>query len=166
MKEEIWKPIEGFEGLYWISSHGRVRSNALNGECLKLRVASKYGHLRVALRKNGKRSFFGLHQLVLKAFIGPCPPNFESLHKNGKPWKNNIENLRYGTRLENAADRRRHGRAGDGSANGRAKLTPTCIERIRDMRKFGVPQKEIALLFGVIQAQISRIDRGLQWKTL
>lgn len=38
MKEEIWKDIEGFEGLYQVSSFGRVKSLPRNGTILTPRI--------------------------------------------------------------------------------------------------------------------------------
>jgi len=42
-----------------------------------------------------------VHQLVLEAFKGPCPPGMECLHKNHTPGDNKLSNLKYGTRSEN-----------------------------------------------------------------
>ena len=69
MKEEIWKDIKGFEGLYQVSSFGRVKSLPKRffvsnqfGKTNKIRMTkerilipqlNKYGYLCVTLCKNG-----------------------------------------------------------------------------------------------------------------
>lgn len=59
---------------------------------------SKSGHVSVAIGRGNSRL---VHQLVLEAFVGPCPANCEVLHLNGVPFDNRLENLKYGTRSEN-----------------------------------------------------------------
>lgn len=95
---ERWLPAAGFEGRYEISDAGRVRN--LHGLVLKTSRTNK-GYLRVLGRF--------VHRLVLEAFIGPCPSGMECRHLDGNPSNNRLENLLWGTPLENANDRRRHG---------------------------------------------------------
>ena len=69
-----------------------------------------FGHLRVHIRpKLGVRHTVYAHRLVLMAFVGPCPDGMQCCHKNGIPDDNRIENLRWDTPKENAADAIRHG---------------------------------------------------------
>jgi hypothetical protein len=58
----------------------------------------KSGHLSVAIGKGNSRQ---VHQLVLEAFVGPCPEGYEVLHLNHEPSDNRLVNLKYGTRSEN-----------------------------------------------------------------
>ena len=60
LKEE-WKDIKGYEGLYQISSYGRVYS-FYKRDTLKLNP-NKDGYLHVGLYREGKRK-------VYKVFIG------------------------------------------------------------------------------------------------
>jgi len=47
-----------------------------------------------------------VHTLVLEAFVGPCPPGEEALHADDNPANNRWpENLSWGTRSKNLADR-------------------------------------------------------------
>ena len=65
------------------------------------------------------------HRLVLEAFAGPCPAGLEARHlENGERRDNRPANLAWGTRREQAADRRRHGTA-------RTKLNETKVSMIR-----------------------------------
>jgi hypothetical protein len=68
---------------------------------------------------NGKREYGGteayphVHKLVLEAFTGqPRPEGMVCCHVNGNPSDNRLENLRWGTLRDNAADKRRHTAAG------------------------------------------------------
>jgi hypothetical protein len=110
-----WRPVVGWEGLYEVSDGGEARSlprviirsdgrrQPLRGRVLKPAV-DRDGYQRVHI--GVKR---GVHQLVVEAFIGPCPPGLEIRHLDGNPANNALSNLRYGTRSENGMDRVRHG---------------------------------------------------------
>jgi hypothetical protein len=116
---ENWRPVFGFEGLYEVSSFGRIRSLGRPPVCgkhggrgfreciLRAHSVSK-GHLRVKLRQGQETKFF-VHTLVLTAFVGPCPQGMECRHLDGNPANNRLGNLKWGTPEENWADRRRHG---------------------------------------------------------
>ena len=60
--------------------------------------ATRSGHLSVAI---GKNNSCAVHQLVMQAFVGPCPDGCEVLHLNHNPADNRLVNLKYGTRSEN-----------------------------------------------------------------
>lgn len=104
--EEVWKPVVGFEGLYEVSSKGRVCSIQFHGKPrTKLLSQSnrKYGYRQVKLRdwKKGITVTAQVHRLVAEAFI-PNPENKPQVdHIDTVPWNNNLENLRWTTPLEN-----------------------------------------------------------------
>ena len=85
MKDEIWKDVVGFEGLYQVSNLGRVKS--LNYKRTgKAKIMKPYktkkGYLRIYLTKNNKIFRFRLHRLVAFAFL-ENPNNFDQInHKN------------------------------------------------------------------------------------
>lgn len=119
---EVWRDILEYVGLYRISDRGRVmslprRNKNTNGSWItkpKILMGSRgqYGHTFVSLRNPStpglKRSVL-IHRLVLEMFIGPCPDGMECRHLDGNPLNNRLDNLRWGTHLENMEDRRRHG---------------------------------------------------------
>ena len=114
---EKWKAIPGYEGFYEVSDQGRVRSLdriVSNGRRIKGQFLSpsrvRGGHLRVDLRKNGKREYIFVHRLVLLAFVGPCPTGMEACHWNDVPDDNRLENLRWDTSSANSRDASRNGR--------------------------------------------------------
>lgn len=113
MFHEEWRPVAGFEGLYEVSDHGRVRSvragnhvnKRLQGKVLKERT-NKVGYPVVSLYRGGKatRKERTVHRLVLEAFVGPAPDGCEVLHGDGTKINNHLSNLRWGTRSENMRD--------------------------------------------------------------
>ena len=100
---EIWKDIQGFEGLYQISNLGRIKSfrQWKRASCpaefiLKNSVASN-GYFMVTLYKDTKRKKFLVHRLVADAFI-PNPQNLPHInHKDENPLNNSADNLEWCT---------------------------------------------------------------------
>lgn len=112
MKNEIWKPIEEFPG-YDVSNHGRIRSYHKLGHngyiadepqrILKDRIRPD-GRVHVTLRKDGKSYTIFNARMMMHVFVGPRPSGMEVCHNDGNPRNNDLDNLRYDTRLENARD--------------------------------------------------------------
>lgn len=92
---EIWKDIEGFEGLYQISNYGNCRSLdrtveqmnkwgkmmkvTIKGRMLKKNIVGK-GYRRFDLCKNGEYTYSPAHRLVWETFIGKIPEGLEIDH--------------------------------------------------------------------------------------
>ena len=103
---EEWKNIIGYEGLYEVSDKGNVR-NVRRNTLLKLQ--KNQGYIRVALSKNGIKTWLRVHRLVAQAFL-PNPDNLPEInHKNEDKTNNRVDNLEwcdrkynnnYGDRLE------------------------------------------------------------------
>lgn len=123
---EVWKPIEEFEGLYEVSNLGRVRSldrvivSKAGWSTFKKGVDLKpldngHGYKTVALWKNGKMVQMYIHRLVAQEFIGPPPTTEHQVaHWDGSRDNNVVDNLRWSTSAENAQDKGRHGTSGVG----------------------------------------------------
>ena len=114
---ETWKPIPGYPN-YEVSDCGRVRSipreehgRTYRGVVLSTRESNS-GYVLVNLRDaEGERQTRTVHTLMLTAFVGPCPPGQESRHLNDISTDNRWpENLVWGTKKENAADKFANGR--------------------------------------------------------
>lgn len=87
----IWKDIPGYEGIYKISSDGRVIS--VNG--IRKAEMSKTGYWRISLWNKGKGKHFFIHRLVAMAFI-PNPNHYDLVnHIDGNKLNNNVENLEW-----------------------------------------------------------------------
>lgn len=112
--EEVWKPIEGYEGLYEVSNLGRVRSLEFrNGSGTHKRVRylnptdNGHGYKIIGLRANGKRKNHYVHRLVARAFI-PNPRNLPNIdHIDHDKSNNVVTNLQWITQGDNVR-RSRH----------------------------------------------------------
>lgn len=66
------------------------------------------GYLRVSLIRDGRVCSRTVHNLVLMAFVGPCPQGMEGCHYPDPDRANNrLSNLRWDTHSENARDKYR-----------------------------------------------------------
>jgi hypothetical protein len=109
--DEIWKPIEGYQGKYMVSNLGRVKSTARDvsnhvaivhkpERILSCKKDAK-GYMRVFLDDNKKTKFVPIHRLVALAFI---PNEFNKPqvnHIDGVKTNNNVNNLEWCTNQEN-----------------------------------------------------------------
>lgn len=107
---EIWKDIEGYEGMYQVSNMGRVRAldrvkpNS-GGQIAKGHILPQsdngHGYRFVSLWKFNKGRRFYVHRLVASAFI-PNPNNFPIInHKDEDKSNNRYENLEWCTQKYN-----------------------------------------------------------------
>ena len=108
---EEWRSIEGYEGLYQVSSLWRVRScdrfvNSNGGTRLhKGKVLKpgmdRVGYLHVVLCKEGKPTAFSVHRLVYEAFHGKIPEGMQVNHIDEDKSNNSLNNLNLMTPKEN-----------------------------------------------------------------
>ena len=131
MMEEIWKDIEGYEGLYQVSNLGRVRSLGrdivrrtrygtmapyhINGKVLKpLHSQGDYCYVHL-FDKDGASINHKVHRLVAKAFV-PNPDNLNEVNHidedkdnnraDNLEWCKHADNCNYGTRNERSKTKR------------------------------------------------------------
>lgn len=96
---EVWKDVQGYEGLYKVSNFGNVHS-VKRKKNLKPQF-SYNGHASVGLYKDHKFKLHSIHRLVAKAFI-PNPFNLPVVHHlDDNPRNNCVDNLKWCTQKEN-----------------------------------------------------------------
>lgn len=108
---EIWKDIPGYEGIYQISSLGRIKSlerkiKTSKGERIvkekikKLETNGKY--ILIKLCKNSIIEHVSIHRLVAQVFI-PNPDNLPEVnHKDENKHNNSVDNLEWCTHKYNS----------------------------------------------------------------
>jgi len=113
MAVEEWRPVFGYEELYEVSDHGRVRSldRAVNHPkygvqrrkgLIKRQSTLKNGYLGVALCKAGIEKQKRVHILVAEAFLSPRPEWSNMVnHINNDPADNRVENLEWSNNSHN-----------------------------------------------------------------
>lgn len=181
MNEE-WRAVIGFEGIYEVSSLGRLRSvDRLDARGYRQRgkllspAPDLRGYPVAHLRKNRKNIFKKLHHLVCFAFLGPPPgpicigPGcWEVNHKDGNKANAAVTNLEYVTRKENAIHAVKSGLrvdVGVGERNGRSKLTETQVRLIRKLYADGdYTLCSLGKKFGVGKSSIGYIVNGDTWR--
>lgn len=126
---ERWAPVAGFEGLYEVSTHGRVRGvervieltghPKLKRRTLKARILAQslnvpHGHgykrLQVKLHKGNQLFTFNVARLVAETFL-PNPSGLPFvLHLDDDATNNRVENLEWGDHSENVRQAMERGR--------------------------------------------------------
>ena len=94
--------LEGFSK-YDIYEDGRVYSH-YRGRFLKPAINGRYqGYAKVTLMGDDPTvaKIFGVHQLVLRVFVGDAPPGMETHHKDHNKLNNHLDNLEWITHSEN-----------------------------------------------------------------
>lgn len=112
LEREEWRDVKGYEGIYQVSSFGRVKSLGRdltypNGnihywkEKILTNRHDKNGYEYVGLYKEGKSTNFKVHRLVMEAFV-PNPDNLPQVnHRNEDKTANYPDNLEWCTQQYN-----------------------------------------------------------------
>lgn len=104
--QEVWKEIEGTNGMYQVSNLGNVKSftRIKKGGLLKPgRYSNGYlfVHFSKDTDKKGERHSYLIHRLVAQAFL-PNPDGLPQVnHKDENKTNNRVDNLEWCTHLYN-----------------------------------------------------------------
>ena len=113
---EIWKDIEGYEGLYQISNYGRVKrltrtykvyNKLTNKENIKyleekiIKGTINKGYNRICLTKNKKETNHFVHRLVIENFVRKVKDDENIDHIDCNKLNNKLDNLEIVTVNEN-----------------------------------------------------------------
>jgi len=175
---EIWKEIEGYNGDYFISNLGRIKSfKGINERILKQNEDSDV-YLYVKLCKNGKPKHKRIHILMFESFIEKIPEGCVVHHIDFT--KNNIlENFQMMTREEH--NRLHHTGMkrseetkkliSENHADVKGEKGSNSILKEKDVIEIRIllderilTQKEIGEIYNVSQITISLIKNNKRWK--
>lgn len=97
--EEIWVPIPGYEGRYYVNKKGQVKSTPFDtGRRERILKPQKngVGYLFVTLCLGGKLKMMTVHKIVAMAYLGHTPDGTNRIcvdHINDDKVDNRLENL-------------------------------------------------------------------------
>lgn len=141
---EEWRDVIGYEGVYEVSSHGRVRRSSnyyerrARGKTqfvpIKPRILKPHptvGYPSIVLCRYGVCLTTYIHRLVCEAFHGPSNGR-DVAHWDGGRTNNHASNLRWATREENMADKVRHGTQPRGDDLWFTKVTNEAVDAMRN----------------------------------
>lgn len=148
-----WTDVPGWAGVKCTRT-GDIQGPS--GKVLKPLVGEKGGHLYVLIRKKRLR----VHHAVLLTYVGPRGQGQIGLHSDDNPLNNTVENLSWGTRLDNATDRRRNRGIPSGADAPGARLTADQVAEIRNDHR---SSRVVAATYGVSHTSILEIRRGNRW---
>lgn len=174
---ERWLPVCGSEDRYAVSSWGRVKRLArvtmkrdqfgrLQPHRLQERVlvsSLREGYPAVAIWDGQKAVTTSVHRLVARAFLGEPREGQMVLHGDGDRKNPCLDNLRYGSSFDNAADAAKHGTVARGERAGTAKLTAQKVAILKGL-KGSVSAKDIGAALGVSHMTVYGIWHGRDWK--
>lgn len=98
---EEWRDINGYEGLYQVSSFGRVKSSYFHKEKIMKSFTTKEGYRRISLNYLTSKSKYLIHRLVAQAFHLNPENKPEVNHIDEFKWNNFYLNLEWCTTKEN-----------------------------------------------------------------
>lgn len=168
---ELWQPVFGFEGLYEVSSLGNIRSlprvnprnkRVMGGTFVKPLLGSR-GYLVVNLTSGPIRKQVFLHKLILEAFVGKRPNDYDACHNNGIKNDCRLSNLRWDTRSANHKDKKKHGTWQVGEKANNVKLTEKIVLEIRE-KKLSVLQ--VVNIYKTSKSNAKRIINHKTWTYL
>lgn len=170
---EEWKSVKGFEGLYEISSLGRLKGLKRRGnhrEKILTLPITRTGYNRPKLYNKELAKgykFLYVHRIVAETFIANPDRKREVNHINGIKIDNKVENLEWTTPSENVRHAFKVGlKSLTGEKNVRSKLKEAQVKRIRLMKEVDptITAREIASMFDVKKPCVDSILGGYNWK--
>lgn len=172
-QNEVWKSVPGYEGIYEISSNGKLRSLDRIDSSGHHRIGrlmkpggDKDGYLVTTLTKHAIEKRRRIHQLVLEAFVGTRPENTIGCHIDGNILNNNVSNLRWGTAKSNSEDMIKHGREYKGQRHWNIKINESIVREIFNMFYLGMSKNAISKKIGITDVHVGFILRRKSWKHL
>lgn len=157
-EEEVWKDIEGFEGLYQVSNLGRIKS--LKKNLIRKISDNGNGYKNVSLYKD-KNHIYYIHRLVAITFIDnpenkPCVNHLDHDKSN-----NRVDNLEWCTYSENTQDGISKGKINNGRAGLKLRrFTEKDAANIALLENKGYGVQQITTELGFSRTSISSFLNG------
>lgn len=152
------RPIPGYSG-YSVSRDGVI----CGPRGVMAPMVAHRGHRYVLVKRPGVPRKLYVHRAVLLAWVGP--PSAEAqlaIHGNDVPDDNRVENLRWGSRLDNAAGRQSNRGYARGEKVATAVLTEEQVVELR-RRHPAESLRSLAAEFGVSHTAVRRAVNGMKW---
>jgi hypothetical protein len=166
-QEIIWKDVVGYEGVYKISSCGKLKRiyKTKKDSILKCSI-NQSGYVCARIRINGGFKNIKVHRLVCIAFLENPLNKPHVNHKNGIKTDNRLENLEWVTPLENNTHALETGLVQKiGEKHSSAKLTTEQVLKIRELSSQGISGGKIAKIIGIVgRNHINDIIKRKKWR--
>ena len=161
--DERWKRVWNLPD-YWVSNKERVWSSVKERFLDGSPVGN--GYIDFTLYNNGRKHRRYLHRLMAEAFI-PNPYNYQNVrHLDDNPYNNELDNLAWGTQLDNVHDCIRNGHFRYFTKNDIAKANeirrvPIVAIRLKDGKTVSfLSQQEAARKLNIEQTCICAVLQG------
>jgi hypothetical protein len=160
--DEEWRAVVGYEGIYDVSSLGRVRNS--KGRLMKV-FTTEWGYYALNVSRRGSYKTTRIHRLVAMAFVPLIDGKTHVNHKNGNKLDNRAENLEWMTKRENEEHAGRLGRHHAITNPKRGwRLTTAQVLEIRARRAAGELGTDLAKEYGVCRAHLYHVAAGQKRK--
>ncbi|TXH18756.1 MAG: hypothetical protein E6R03_01630 [Hyphomicrobiaceae bacterium] len=171
MSRELWRPVPRWEGLYEVSTRGRVRSlprigklptgqaTKIPGRILRQRIGRRE-YLVVWLCRQDRGQNRRTHRLVAEAFLGLLPDqrSVEVNHIDGRRQNNRLENLEL---IDG------HGNQVHALENGLHNSAKLSAQKVRELRALYFVERysvaHLAKQFGILPRAVTAVLRGKTW---
>lgn len=150
---ERWCDVNGYEGMYMVSDHGRVKtiSRLTTGKHIRLipekimntPIYNLASYMRVALYKNGKCKQMSVHRLVALHFVEGYKEGLIINHKDCDKSNNHFENLEWCTHSHNNYHAYQNNRVPKVMNMRNFKHSIDVIEKVNKLISFGLRNYEI-----------------------
>ncbi len=155
---EIWKEINGYNGLYFVSNLGNIKN--AKGRLLKQGLCLQ-GYCKINLTMNNKYKTHRVHRLIAEAFIENIDNKPYINHINGIKSDNRIENLEWCTAKDNIRHAFNNGLMVGlkGDKHGKSKISN---ELAKEIMNSNLRVSELVKIYPLSYTQLARIKKGLR----
>lgn len=163
--KENWRPI--FNGVYAVSDCGRVKRIKRSHSSTPTGILNPYqksGYPAVGIWIGGVGRSCYVHELILRAFVGPRTNRMYIDHVDGVKENNSLANLEYVTPAENTQRAYALGlmNPSRGESHRDSRVTETMVREIRRRHRKGLA-RSLGREFGISHGSILKIVKRRTW---